>query len=172
MTPSDIFATALVARLPESRQRWRRADLSVLSGEVAAIARSDAKTAWLAGSAGPLAVVVREYADHPDWFSKAEESRRYRAGLGRLIKARVTKLTDPDGKADTMLKLWSRSSQEQFVSLHLPKILRQVAKSSGSTVELGALIAIVANWDRDNNDIIRTAAEEFFAAPTKKAESA
>lgn len=172
MAASDILATNVTECLPESRQRWRHADTAVLSGEVAVLARRDKATAWMAASAEPLAVAVRMFADHPDWFFIADEPRRYRAGLGALIARRVSGLSNPLDKADTMLKLWSRGSQDQFVNHHLPRLLRQVAKEGASRVELGALFGTVANWDRDNTDIINTIAEEYFAAINKEAGTA
>lgn len=169
-TPRDnvVLSQNIKRTLDDSVVRWKRADPAVLSGELKAIInRSDlsySRYPYLQ-VADELAVVAKLAASKPDAFRFSDQGYM-RAGLGKLIHERTSKLSNATGSADTMLKLWSRSSVAQFAENLLPRLVQQT--KSDNRVDFPALLYIIANWDEKRPAIIQTIAEEYFSAKTPK----
>lgn len=161
----STFSAALYGRISPSapsRMRWRKTDAPVLVGEAKALAGAN-DVAWLSPSLPATVELARICADKPTRFKLGDGQYGFEAGLGQLIRRRLANGTDPDGKATLMLRLWSRSTAEQFVD----QLRRLVQTTDGQPLDFAALVRVIANWDRDRDDIITTVATEYHTRGKK-----
>lgn len=161
MTLND-FSAALYSRTSSSRMRWRKTDAPVLVGEARALAGAHG-VSWLSSSLPAIVELARTCADKPNRFKLGDGQYGFEAGLGQLARRRYMNGTDSDGKVTLMLRLWSRSTVEQFVE----QLRRLVQTADGQPLDFAALVRVIANWDRNRDDIITAVATEYHTRGKK-----
>lgn len=141
-----------------ARRRWSKNRPPLVVGEAEHIANSaDLSRTEVVATVLPFVHTGAFLPPEP-----RQGGRRFASGLGAALAMRTRHLTDNDTKANTILKMWMRSSREEFSTIHLPKMLRWVSGNEHAFVHLPSVLDILDQWDASRDEIITVISWEYF----------